>query len=431
MITTYNPHSLRHRRLGLALTVLALGGTLAFAQTNVVIEQVEVGASQIRVRVQHSFAGSANFALQGTTNLAHWSAIPGVTVAAVDSGHVELSFPKPSNAREFFRVLATVSGSTNDVDADGLPAEIEAALGTLPNQADTDNDGFNDGVEVLAGTDPLNRNSFPTQSGLPLAAFTNTVSLATEGAGSHWVTVTFDRPFAGNLHYTINPRSTAVAGTDYQLLSGVVAVAGTVAHIVVTPINDLVVQPERLLLLDLTEVAGYRMGIRSSHVVRMADDDAFWNGTFKDKYAERNFRLKLCRSNSITLACFVAGEGFDGLPILDASAPGSSISEGIIPAGCTDAIVQADSPTLFSISSPPLAAGNAGIFAGNAALARTFELRAETVNTNHLIDVEVYIGDYTERIGITNTTSSYLARTNAGAFVLMRDRPARPTIPNP
>jgi len=42
-----------------------------------------------------------------------------------------------------------------DADGDGLTNEREAELGTDPNDADTDNDGVGDGVEVATGRDPL------------------------------------------------------------------------------------------------------------------------------------------------------------------------------------------------------------------------------------------------------------------------------------
>jgi len=37
----------------------------------------------------------------------------------------------------------------------------EGALGTNPLVADTDGDGFDDGVEVAAGTDPTDPDAFP------------------------------------------------------------------------------------------------------------------------------------------------------------------------------------------------------------------------------------------------------------------------------
>jgi len=408
-----------------SFALLFFGGTAATAQTNVFIEQAVIGPTNISLLVRNPVAGSTNFSVQGGTNLAVWSAIPGASVSVYDFGHIQVRIPRPANPREFFRVMAMIS--TNDPDGDGLPTEVEQALGTNPFKVDTDGDGFSDGVEVLAGTDPLNPNSFPTQTALPLATFTYSISEANEGAGSHVVNVTFDRPYTGTLYYTVSGKSTAVAGQDYQPLPGVVAVAGTSAQIVVTPMDDRVVRPERDLLLNLTQVAGYRIGIQSSHVVRITDDDAYWSGTLKDKYAERNFRLLLTSSNGVSLASFVAGEGLDGLPP-DTNAPGTSISVGLVSTGSYSAVVHSNSPASFWITSPQLAAGSGGIFAANVPLARTIDLLAVTNNLSDLVSPTMVIGTYTERIGVSNTTSSYLDRTNTGSFVLARDLPALPAI---
>jgi hypothetical protein len=55
-----------------------------------------------------------------------------------------------------------------DTDLDGLTDQGEIQIyKTDPNKADTDNDGYDDGVEVLAGTDPLDPKSFP---GSPVVA---------------------------------------------------------------------------------------------------------------------------------------------------------------------------------------------------------------------------------------------------------------------
>ncbi|MFM9004065.1 MAG: FG-GAP-like repeat-containing protein, partial [Flavobacteriales bacterium] len=45
---------------------------------------------------------------------------------------------------------------TSDCDSDGLTADEEGALGTDPGNADTDGDTINDGDEVAGGSDPLN-----------------------------------------------------------------------------------------------------------------------------------------------------------------------------------------------------------------------------------------------------------------------------------
>ena len=48
-----------------------------------------------------------------------------------------------------------------DFDIDGLKNAEEFIHRTKPNESDSDGDGYSDGVEVAAGTDPLNPNSYP------------------------------------------------------------------------------------------------------------------------------------------------------------------------------------------------------------------------------------------------------------------------------
>ena len=61
---------------------------------------------------------------------------------------------------------------SDDSDEDGLPDTVETDTGefidardtgTDPDEADTDGDGFNDGVEVSIGTDPTNSTEFPVE----------------------------------------------------------------------------------------------------------------------------------------------------------------------------------------------------------------------------------------------------------------------------
>jgi peroxiredoxin len=58
-----------------------------------------------------------------------------------------------------------LEGSTNDSDGDGLTNAQEAELGSNPDDADTDNDGYDDGAEVFNNTDPLNAYDHPYQGG--------------------------------------------------------------------------------------------------------------------------------------------------------------------------------------------------------------------------------------------------------------------------
>jgi hypothetical protein len=322
----------------------------------------------------------------------------------------------------------------NDADADGLPNSVEVLLGTNPNRTDTDGDGFSDGHEMAAGTDPLNPNSFPTQGNLPVATFTNTTSSAVEGTGATTVWVTFDRPFFGTLRYSVNARSTAVAGADYAPLSGSVLVAGgTTAGIVVTPRDDLAIKPERTLMIDLAfNDSFFRPGFRRTHVVRLVDDDAYWNGSLKDSYAERNFRVSIARSNAVNQVCFVAGAGIDGLPVLGSEAPASatSLSEGIIPAGCFNGTVVSNTLARFEVVSPSLPAESGNLFTGCGNLARTFTLLVATNQPGHARTGRIMTGSYTERIGISNTVSSFLDRTNTGVLALAREIPVAPSLTN-
>jgi hypothetical protein len=67
---------------------------------------------------------------------------------------------------DFFNSL-TVSDGTLDNDNDELSDLGEYENKTDPTNADTDGDGFTDGQEVTAGTDPLDDNDFPEPIPVP------------------------------------------------------------------------------------------------------------------------------------------------------------------------------------------------------------------------------------------------------------------------
>ncbi len=275
------------------LPSLLLAGTAAVAQTSVVIERIAIESAQVQVLVRHPFAGSPTFALQGATNLANWRAIPGVTFLDVDASHVELRFPKPAAAHEFFRVLAFLS--TNDVDGDGLPNEAELAVGTNPNLFDSDSDGFSDGGEYAYDTNPNDRNSYPALTTLPRAEFAAAMSSGTEGSGPHGVMVRFDKPYFGTLRIGVATNSTARASVDYLPLPTNVTVAGASVVIPITWIDDAVISPDRLLFLEIKSDPGlsYARGGQTHHTVLLGENDAWRSGVLADKYAQRNLQLKL------------------------------------------------------------------------------------------------------------------------------------------
>ncbi len=64
----------------------------------------------------------------------------------------------------------SVRGSRMDADQDGLHKTLELLLGASPENADTDGDGYIDGIEFHAGTDPTDARSIPNDwdlDGLP------------------------------------------------------------------------------------------------------------------------------------------------------------------------------------------------------------------------------------------------------------------------
>jgi len=60
-----------------------------------------------------------------------------------------------SNTNVNTNVNAVVNEASLDIDNDSLVDEQEKIYGTDPNRSDTDGDGYNDGLEVSTGHDPL------------------------------------------------------------------------------------------------------------------------------------------------------------------------------------------------------------------------------------------------------------------------------------
>lgn len=415
---------------GLALLMMAGAFSLpARAQSDIRIEQLTFPEGQVRLVVGHPLAGSTNFVLQQISAVTNaWASVPNASIRSLGFGVVELLAPRPATPESFFRICSLVSAG--DADGDGLPDAIETTLGTDPRRIDTDDDGFGDGVEVAFGSNPLNRNSVPSITNLPRAGFVDAVSTAAEGAGTHQVNLRFDKPFFGTLKYAVLPESTATAPADFAALSGTVAVAGTNATIAISWVNNTNINPTRLIFLQITNGPAdlYARGGQTRHTIVLSDNDAWWSGLLRDKYSERNFRIKLLRGANPQVI-FAAGGGQDGLPVL-ASEPAnarSSQSEGIIPVGGWQGTVVSDTPNHFKIASPTLPAASGGLFGAGTGLTRTLTLEAlPAPDSFHEIIPARYIGTYTEVLALPG--SNYLGCTNTGTFVLGQDIPAAPNV---
>lgn len=86
-----------------------------------------------------------------------------------------------------------------DSDQDGLPDKLEEALKTDPNKADTDGDGFNDGLEVKNAYDPLSVNKIIYSKSL-VERLKGRIVLQVEGRGEAW----YINPMDSKRYYLAN-----------------------------------------------------------------------------------------------------------------------------------------------------------------------------------------------------------------------------------
>ena len=331
----------------------------------------------------------------------------------------------------FFRFQGVVT-TADDIDGDGIPNGYEnSPFGTADTSFDTDGDTFSDGLELLYGTDPNDATETPDLTTEPRAEFESAMSQSVEGVpGTHDVTITFDQPFYGTLNYAIGSESTVTAGVDYQSLPGSIVASGTSVVIPITWIDDDQISPNRLLFLQIEGGSGYARAGRTRHMILLGENDAWWEGVVADKYAQRNFRLKITNDANGTDACFAAGSGIDGLPPLEGETPGleSDQSVGIIPDGVFPVTVVSYTPSNFEINSPPLPATTGGLFGPSTGLSRTLELKSipsSSPPNDDQIGPSRIIGKYTECLAFPGQAS---CAEQTGTFVLIKQLSDPPEV---
>lgn len=113
--------------------------------------------------------------------------------ADTDTFYVGHTIFQATSAGQSTLIPKAAMGPANplDSDGDGLPDEVEIALGTNPNLADSDGDGVPDGVEVASGSDPLVAaptplgivGSVPNQTEMRQIAVSGPIAMVAQGNG--------------------------------------------------------------------------------------------------------------------------------------------------------------------------------------------------------------------------------------------------------
>ena len=432
-------------RLAALLTLCAaicLSQSVFAADPGVIVAKLNVtsvnnGTVGVTLTIVDSGSGASTFLVQSSPSLQspQWSR-EGNAIQPNASGTNVVTLPGSTSASKFYRALG-LSGTASDADGDGLSDTFETSIGTNSFDPDSDGDGSFDGVEYSLGSSPLSAASTPGLTALPRAEFETASSSAAEGEGRKDIKIVFDKPYVGTLKYEVLPISVASAPADFLPLSGSVSVNGVEAYIPISLVDDLNIRERRNVCLQIvTDPAHpYARGGRSRHALSIADHDAWWTAILADKYAQRNLRVRMLRSGSVTQAIFAAGAGQDGLPTLASEAAGaqSSLSEGLVPAGAWPGVVKHDTASRFQIATPAMPASTGGLFGDGSGLARTLELNCQPSAIGalsfHEISKDRYIGSYTEVLAFPGAGG--LGATNTGTFVLMRDIPPPSAMANP
>jgi len=265
------------------------------------VTSVNNGTVGVTLTVSDSGSGATSLLIQSSPSLETpvWAkegnAIPwsGATTT--------ITLPASTSVKKFYRVLG-LSGTATDSDGDGLSDAFEQSIGTDPLNPDSDGDGYSDGLEYSFGSNPLNAASNPGLTNLPRAEFAEATSTAAEGDGLHLIKVVFDKPFQGNLKYEILATSTASAPADFEPLTGSVPVNGLETSIPIYLVDDFNISQSRTLSLQIVRdpAQPYARGGQTRHILTITENDAWWTGVLQDKFAQRNFRVKILRKGSVT-----------------------------------------------------------------------------------------------------------------------------------
>jgi hypothetical protein len=341
--------------------------SLEFSGGNVIIvfDDLRPDTSDTNFQAEHSDD------VTGWTGIAQSSLVQHPTIA----DRYTLTAPEPLGPRRFYRIIG-YSTTAEDDDGDGLSDTLEGIIGTDPLLFDTDNDGFSDRLE--AALFPNDPDKTPDLTIFPQVQFAETLSTTTEGDGEWDIAIEFDRAYNGTVHFAIHASGTGIEGTDFDSITEkTVAVNGTTANITIESKDNTLVDPHRLIMIDIIDeptTRTYRTGGRARHILCLADNDHYWSGTLTSDLLVRNFRIKCIHMAGSCVISFVAGSD-DGL-LPDPEGGTTSQSVGLVPDGTHAATVSSDTPALFVVSVDFPAIQQSTLFGDKLNAVRTLRLAA-------------------------------------------------------
>jgi hypothetical protein len=133
-----------------------IGSALAYGNDFVGLETPLIPAAPALHQVSDDKGGWSFFVPSNTS--IHYVIFDPVSGLVAESYGTSASSGQQTELLEPFFVASTAP----DTDGDGLPDDIEFAIGTSPHKVDTDGDGLSDFVQVEEGLDPLGGKAFPT-----------------------------------------------------------------------------------------------------------------------------------------------------------------------------------------------------------------------------------------------------------------------------
>lgn len=407
------------------LAVLQTGADDHLIEASDGIELTDISLANettLEITFEETDLSFATFKTETTVNLSRaasaWTELEGIEYEALESKRFKATIPLGSLDIRYFRIVGL--GSAFDLDGDGLTNEEETnTYGTDPNDPDSDDDGFSDGVEIAAGTDPNNANDTPGYAQLPSVRFSFAKEVIEEGNYTHTINLESDKPVFGEVAYTISTLSTSdtEAGGDLLLLRNSVEFSGGTSGTIEISLNDdAEIEDIEALIIDIGDAVdgNYRVGSIDQHILVIKDNDAFWTAQIIDGQSESSFRLLITEEGSQTFGKII-------------STPDNGT--GVIPEGEWNLGITRTDTTFLAVSEP--------IAMTNSLLLNTSMERRFTISVAPPVDTESpgaqyayffrsdrMVGTLLDEISNTNANERYLDQESLKLIVLVRDAPS-------